>query len=73
MPAKEAINVLADKLGRLAWDVTETTKVPFGTYRGLQFGLMRRPQFSPDLYLEGKAVRQAMLERKFSPSMPQSL
>jgi hypothetical protein len=62
-PHKDVQAALSQALGRLPLDVLATTRVPLGTYRGLSFGLVRRPQFSPDLYLEGKAVRQSMLAR----------
>jgi hypothetical protein len=55
--------ILGEKLNALSFDVTASTKVPLGTYRGLSFGLMRRPQFAPDVYLEGRTTRQTLLAR----------
>src|SRR5262249_35605296 len=36
---------------------------PLGTYRGLRFGMVLHPQFSPDVYLEGMISRQSTLSR----------
>ena len=41
----------------------ERTRIPLGTYRGLQFGLVTHPTFPPDVYLEGSTSRQATLAR----------
>jgi len=38
--------------------------MPLGTYRGLRFGLVLRPQFPTEVYLEGKAVREDTLSRE---------
>ena len=61
--AKDLPTALGEALGRLPWTVLETTRVPLGTYRGLTFGLVRRPQFAPDVYLEGRATRQTLMQR----------
>jgi hypothetical protein len=34
-----------------------------GVYRGLRFGLVLHPRFTPEVYLEGAATRQTMLNR----------
>ncbi len=52
-----------DALPPLPRYVRETTRVPLGIYRGLTFGLVLHPEFHPDVYLQGKAVRQTMLSR----------
>ena len=56
--------VLAGQLDSVLRDVRETTRVPIGIYRGLQFGLMLHPQFPPDVYLEGAITRQSQLSRE---------
>ena len=56
--------VLAGQLDSAIRNVRETTRVPLGIYRGLQFGLMLHPQFPPDVYLEGAITRQSQLSRE---------
>jgi hypothetical protein len=64
-PREDIPNILGGKLDGLPKHVLETTRVPLGTYRGLTFGLILRPQFPPDVYLEGGATRQSMFARQF--------
>jgi hypothetical protein len=59
----DAPAVLADQLDHLPRNVSNTTRVPLGTYRGLRFGLVLHPQFPPDVYLEGAITRQSGLSR----------
>jgi N12 class adenine-specific DNA methylase len=61
---EDAPGVLAEQLDRLPYNVRDTTRVPLGIYRGLRFGLVLHPQFSPDVYLEGAITRQSMLSRE---------
>ena len=56
--------VLAGQLDSAIRNVRETTRVPLGIYRGLQFGLMLHPQFPPDVFLEGAITRQSQLSRE---------
>jgi N12 class adenine-specific DNA methylase len=58
-------DILGGKLDGLPKHVLETTRIPLGTYRGLTFGLVVRPQFPPDVYLEGSAIRQSMFARQY--------
>jgi hypothetical protein len=37
--------------------------VPLGTYRGLRFGIVLNPQWSPEVYLEGATTRHDTLSR----------
>ncbi len=60
---EDAHGVLAGQLDALPRSVRETTRVPLGVYRGLRFGLVLRPQFPADVYLEGAATRQSPLFR----------
>lgn len=46
---KDVPAVLGARLDALPRQVGETKRVKLGTYRGLGFGLVLRPQFSPDL------------------------
>jgi N12 class adenine-specific DNA methylase len=59
----DVMGVLGARLDALPQLVQETRRVPLGVYRGLRFGLVLRPQFSPDVYLEGAAERRSMLSR----------
>jgi N12 class adenine-specific DNA methylase len=61
---KDLPAALAEKLDSLPWSVQQTTRVPLGTYRGLTFGLVVRPDYPPDVWLEGRATRQTMLPRE---------
>jgi hypothetical protein len=61
---EDAPAVLADQLDHLPRSVSNTTRVPIGTYRGLRFGLVLHPQFPADVYLEGTITRQSMLNRE---------
>ncbi len=55
--------ILAGKLETLPKHVQERTRIPFGTYRGLRFGMVLNPQFPPDVYLEGSTSRSTTLSR----------
>ncbi len=37
--------------------------MPLGTYRGLRFGMVLNPQWSPEVYLEGATTRLDTLSR----------
>ena len=63
-PPEDAPKAMAEALDRLPRHVTETTRIPFGTCHGLRFGVVLRAQFPREVYLEGKAVREAMLSRE---------
>ena len=56
---EDALAVLNSRLEAAPKFVRDTTRVPLGVYRGLKFGLILHPQFSPDVYLEGAASRQS--------------
>ncbi len=61
---EDALTTLGDFLNVMPKNVTNTQRIPLGVYRGLRFGLVLHPQFPPDVYLEGAAVRQSMLSRE---------
>lgn len=65
---EDAPAVLANRLDAMPGNVRDTTRVPVGTYRGLQFGLLLHPQFPPDVYLEGAIIRHAGLSREHQGS-----
>jgi hypothetical protein len=61
---EDAPAALAKRLDAMPLSVRQTTRVPVGTYHGLQFGLLLHPQFSPDVYLEGAGIRHTGLSRE---------
>ena len=60
---EDAPAILAQQLEQLPRNVSDTTRIPMGIYRGLRFGLVLHPQFPPDVYLEGAITRQTALSR----------
>ena len=62
-PRADVVAVLGNHLGSLPTHVTQTTPVPIGRYRGLTFGLVLRPGFPPDVYLEGAVTRTSLMGR----------
>lgn len=60
----DVIAVLDTKLDSMPWTVSNRTRVPIGTYRGLAFGLILHPSFPPDVYLEGKTTRSYGLSKE---------
>jgi hypothetical protein len=54
---------LGDYLHTLPERVMQKQRFPLGTYRGLRFGMVLNPQWSPEVYLEGATVRQDTLSR----------
>ncbi len=64
-PREDISNILGGKLDAMPRHVVETTRVPLGIYSGLSFGLILRPQFPPDVYLEGEAIRQSTFARQY--------
>jgi hypothetical protein len=60
---EDELAVLANKLDALPRNVSETTRVRLGVYRGLEFGIVVHPQFPPDVYMEGAIRGQSGLSR----------
>ncbi|HQU42786.1 MAG TPA: helicase, partial [Pirellulales bacterium] len=61
---EDAPAAIAKQLEALPVFIRDTTRVPVGTYRGLQFGLLLHPKFPPDVYLEGAIIRHTGLSRE---------
>jgi N12 class adenine-specific DNA methylase len=62
--AREEVSAaLAGQLDGLPTNVREKTRIPLGTYRGLRFGMVLNPQWSPEVYLEGATTRLDTLSR----------
>ena len=54
---------LAVQLDAMPTNIREKTRVPLGTYRGLRFGMVLHPQWTPEVYLEGAMTRLDTLSR----------
>ena len=52
---------MANHLDSLPLHVRALQQISLGIYRGLDFGLVLHPQFTPEVYLAGAIVRQSML------------
>lgn len=61
---EDAVNILDARLDSLPTWIREMQRVNLGIYRGLRFGIVRHPQFVPEIYLEGTMTRQSMLSRE---------
>jgi hypothetical protein len=59
----DATDLLRERLESLPDRVPSPRRVPLGVCRGLGFGVALHPQFPPEVYLEGKTTRLAMLSR----------
>ncbi|MGA2257338.1 MAG: DEAD/DEAH box helicase family protein, partial [Thermoguttaceae bacterium] len=59
----EEMAALGGQLDTLPMFVRETTRVPLGRYRALQFGIIQHPSGPSDVYLEGAGIRQTSLAR----------
>ncbi len=60
---EDAVAVLGSRLEDLPQYVRERQRVGLGRYRGLRYGLMLRPEFAPDAYLEGATTLCDTLSR----------
>jgi N12 class adenine-specific DNA methylase len=63
-PRDEVQAALARALNAVPDDVQRSRRFPLGTYRGLRFGVERHPGGAGDVYLEGAALRDAMVSRE---------
>ncbi|WP_437207100.1 DEAD/DEAH box helicase family protein [Planctomicrobium sp. SH664] len=63
VPRGELIPALTNKLESLPTLIGHTTKIPFGTYHGLEFGLILDPEFSLEIYLQGQLTRKTRLSK----------
>jgi len=52
----DAMAALGARLEQLPRQVMATRRIPIGSYRGVTFGMVLRPGYPPDAYLQGKAT-----------------
>ena len=57
--------VLGNHLESVPELVPQTRRFPLGVYRGLRFGIVIHPNFSPEVYLEGASSRKGTLSHEF--------
>lgn len=62
-PREDATAVLGRRLEALPGLVRQEQRIPLGVYRGLRFGLVLRPQFPFEVYVEGTTTRSDLLSR----------
>jgi N12 class adenine-specific DNA methylase len=58
------VEALGNALAALPEMVSQTQRVRLGVYRGLYYGVVLHPQYTPEVYLEGATVRQDTLSRQ---------
>lgn len=58
---EDVLAVLATHLETLPMQVREVQRIALGLYRGLNFGLVLRPQWAPEVYLGAAVARQTSL------------
>jgi hypothetical protein len=64
---EDAPKLLGSALDALPGNVYETRRISLGIYRGLRFGIVLRPHFGPDVYLEGATTVQSSLREHQGP------
>jgi N12 class adenine-specific DNA methylase len=60
----DALAVLGHRLDALPERVRESTRLPVGRYRGLDFGLVLHAGGAAEVFLEGQAIRHGLLSRE---------
>ncbi len=59
----DEVAILGKSLDSLPETVRDSTRIPIGKYRGLDFGLVIQASGAADVFLEGAATRHGMLSR----------
>jgi hypothetical protein len=59
----DSMAALGNHLGSLPQHVTQDRRVPLGTFRGLQFGIILHAEWRPEVYLQGRTTRLDTLSR----------
>lgn len=62
--AETAVDALVPVLSELPREARDERRYPIGTFRGLGFGLVLRPQWPTDVYLEGRGTLRSSLSRE---------
>ena len=63
VPKSDAQAVLGQRLDLLPREVKQIERIPLGRYRGLAFGIVKYPDYAPEVYLEGASRRGSVLSR----------
>jgi hypothetical protein len=63
-PRDDIPEILGGKLDALPKSVRETTRIPFGKYQGLGFGIVLHSLLAPEVYLEGASTRMVTFSRE---------
>jgi len=59
----DPLAALGQALDAMPLFVMQDRRVPLGTYRGLRFGMVLHPQWTPEVFIEGAIVRKDSLSR----------
>ena len=62
--AGDPLAALGHALDALPFSVGADRRVPLGTYRGLRFGMVLHPQWTPEVFIEGAVTRKDTLSRE---------
>jgi N12 class adenine-specific DNA methylase len=60
----DPVAALGQTLDALPLLVTQDRRVSLGTYRGLRFGMVLHPQWTPEVFIEGAIMRKDTLSRE---------
>jgi len=60
----DPVAALGQALDALPLFITQDRRVPLGVYRGLRFGMVLHPQWTPEVYIEGAILRKDTLSRE---------
>ena len=60
----DSVAALGHALDAMPLFVTQDRRIALGTYRGLRFGMVLHPQWTPAVYIEGATVRKDTLSRE---------
>jgi N12 class adenine-specific DNA methylase len=60
----DPVTALGGRLEQLPRHVMQSQRIALGVYRGLRFGMVLNPQWSPEVFLEGEITRKDTLSRE---------
>ena len=62
---RDPVAALGQALDAMPLHVMQDRRVALGVYRGLRFGMVLHPQWSPEVYIEGATLRKDTLSREY--------